>query len=296
MEFQEDEIEFLNGIEMEEEKSTPSKGSSIIPFIQTLYAILQEKSNEEYIMWTPEDNGKTFFIKDAIVFSKELLPKYYKHTNFCGFARQLSLYGFKKYDDEYKYENEYFQKDKFELLKNIQRRKPQSQRKKQNNTSNLYHDLLSQLMSLQKQNLDTIGQINTLKELLFQLKLREENLEMKMQRLQDTILIGNNNNNNNTNPFGNDNDLPFLSQLNSNIQNNSNNTNQQNQNNNNNNNNTNTNQNNTQTNSQKINNELQRMLEESIPPRENQRNQRDERSQLNNWNASHQNPQIPWKL
>lgn len=192
MEFQEEEMEFLNGIEIEEEKTNTTKGTSIIPFIQTLYAILQEKTNEQYIMWSPEDEGKSFYIKDAIIFSKELLPRYYKHTNFCGFARQLQLYGFKKYEDSYKYENEYFQKDKFELLKNIQRRKPQSQRKKQNNTTTLYQQLLTQLMGLQKQNLDTNQQINTLKETLYGLKLREENLEMRMQRLQDTLSIDQN--------------------------------------------------------------------------------------------------------
>lgn len=276
MEFQE-EIEFFNGIEIEEEKPTPTKGTSIIPFIQTLYAILQEKSNEQYIMWSPEDNGKSFFIKDAIIFSKEVLPRYYKHTNFCGFARQLALYGFKKHDDVYRYENEHFQKDHFELLKNIQRRKPQSQRKKHNSTSNMYHDLLAQLVALQKQNLDTIGQINTMKEMLFQLKLREETLEMKMQRVQDSLF--NNSNYSMMNPFGSgESDVNFVNPLNQNNQN-QNNANQNAQNNSNV-----TNNQNQQKNV--MEQQLQKMIEENTPSRDNQRSQRN----------SSQNSQMPWKL
>ncbi|BFU19324.1 heat shock transcription factor, putative [Entamoeba histolytica HM-1:IMSS-B] len=164
------------------------RGNSVVSFVSILYSMVDSKENAQYIRWCEKDQGHSFEILDAVAFSKEVLPKYYKHTNFCGFSRQLSLYGFKKFDNEYRFQNSNFIKGHMELLKNVQRKKPQSQRKKQNNTTLLYQQLLSQLMQLQKQNLETVTQINTLKEMLYQLKLREDSLELKMQRLQDTFM------------------------------------------------------------------------------------------------------------
>ena len=69
----------------------------------------------------------------------------------------------------------------------MQRKKPSAPRKKQNNTTTLYQQLLTQLMQLQKQNVETLGQISTLKSMLYQLKLREDTLELKMSRIQDTL-------------------------------------------------------------------------------------------------------------
>ncbi|KAL7714788.1 Heat stress transcription factor A-6B [Entamoeba marina] len=168
-----------------------SNSDSIITFVAILYQMVDCKDNAKYITWSSKDNGHSFEILEPVAFSKEILPKYYKHTNFCGFTRQLTLYGFTKME-EYRFSHENFIQDKTDLLKNIKRKKPTSQRKKQGNTTVLYQQLLAQLMQLQKQNIETLTQINTLKELLYQLKLREDSLELKMQRLQDTFFPNSN--------------------------------------------------------------------------------------------------------
>lgn len=42
------------------------------------------------------ENGDSFIIRDPEKFAAEILPQYFKHSNFSSFARQLNFYGFRK--------------------------------------------------------------------------------------------------------------------------------------------------------------------------------------------------------
>jgi heat shock transcription factor 1 len=41
-------------------------------------------------------NGKAFAVKKVAEFSLEILPRYFKHSNFASFVRQLNMYDFHK--------------------------------------------------------------------------------------------------------------------------------------------------------------------------------------------------------
>ncbi|XP_069462700.1 heat shock factor protein 2 isoform X2 [Ambystoma mexicanum] len=43
-----------------------------------------------------QQNGESFMVLDEQRFSKEILPKYFKHNNMASFIRQLNMYGFRK--------------------------------------------------------------------------------------------------------------------------------------------------------------------------------------------------------
>jgi len=81
------------------------------PFISKLHSLLQEESVPEAgarrAVWVEHEecrrkgwpNG-AFTVLDNQLFEKEVLPKFYKHSNFTSFVRQINHYGFKKVDAE----------------------------------------------------------------------------------------------------------------------------------------------------------------------------------------------------
>lgn len=80
-------------------------------------------------------SGDNFVVKDVEQFSAQVLPLYFKHSNFSSFARQLNFYGFRKLRTDpiltsdvdpstacyVRFYHEKFQKDQPELLHQIKR-------------------------------------------------------------------------------------------------------------------------------------------------------------------------------
>lgn len=56
--------------------------------------ILKDKKNSSIVEWC--DQGNCFIVKEKDRFSKEILPKYFKHCKFSSFVRQLNMYDFHK--------------------------------------------------------------------------------------------------------------------------------------------------------------------------------------------------------
>ncbi|KAL0877501.1 hypothetical protein Bca101_027206 [Brassica carinata] len=95
--------------------------SSVAPFLRKCYEMVDDSSTDSIISWS--DNN-SFVISDTNVFSAQLLPKYFKHSNLSSFIRQLNIYGFRKVDaDRCEFANDWFVRGRKDLLKNVIRRK-----------------------------------------------------------------------------------------------------------------------------------------------------------------------------
>lgn len=102
-------------------------------------SMVNDPATDHLIRWT--EDGTSFIVPSSEKFGKELLPRFFKHSNFGSFVRQLNMYGFHKVphlqqgvlkldDDDEKekaeileFQNDNFQRDQPDLLYLIQRKK-----------------------------------------------------------------------------------------------------------------------------------------------------------------------------
>ena len=56
--------------------------------------MLEDPSFQPVVSWGP--HGDCFVVKDMNEFTKSILPRMFKHSNFASFVRQLNKYDFHK--------------------------------------------------------------------------------------------------------------------------------------------------------------------------------------------------------
>ncbi|KAA1479491.1 hypothetical protein DENSPDRAFT_862045 [Dentipellis sp. KUC8613] len=111
----------------EPEESMPATSD----FVKKLYKMLEDTSFQHVVSWGP--HGDCFVVKDMNEFTKSILPRMFKHSNFASFVRQLNKYDFHKVkntDDNtfgehsWTFRHPDFHADRRDALENIKRKVP----------------------------------------------------------------------------------------------------------------------------------------------------------------------------
>ncbi|KAI9446058.1 HSF-type DNA-binding-domain-containing protein [Lactarius indigo] len=100
-------------------------------FVKKLYKMLEDPSFQRVVSWGP--NGDCFVVKDMNEFTKSILPRMFKHSNFASFVRQLNKYDFHKVkntdesqfgEHSWTFRHPDFHADRRDALENIKRKVP----------------------------------------------------------------------------------------------------------------------------------------------------------------------------
>ena len=97
-------------------------GVQLPPFITKTYEMVEDEATAGMIAWNAD--GASFTVWEPAAFARDMLPKFFKHSNFSSFVRQLNTYGFRKVDtDKWSFAHESFRRGRRDLLGEIHRRR-----------------------------------------------------------------------------------------------------------------------------------------------------------------------------
>ncbi|KAL8142078.1 hypothetical protein V2J09_015110 [Rumex salicifolius] len=169
---------------------TGENTSNIAPFLAKCYEMVDDGSTDKVISWS--QSGDSFVIWDMTEFSRDLLPKFFKHSNFSSFMRQLNIYGFRKMGfDRWEFYNELFLKGQKQLLSSIKRRKhhPGSAQPKVSSNVDQPVEVVDKfdLSSLEKEVEALKTDKNVLMQELVQLREHQANSQEKLILLRERL-------------------------------------------------------------------------------------------------------------
>jgi osomolarity two-component system response regulator SKN7 len=81
-------------VDMASSIQTGGGSNSSADFVRKLYSMLEDPANRSTVRWG--NDGDTFVVLDNEAFTRLILPKHFKHSNFSSFVRQLNKYDFHK--------------------------------------------------------------------------------------------------------------------------------------------------------------------------------------------------------
>ncbi|XP_074057842.1 heat shock factor protein 3-like isoform X1 [Macrotis lagotis] len=151
--------------------------SSVAPaFLSKLWALVEDSGTDDLIRWS--QNGQSFCIFDEQNFSKELLPKYFKHNNFSSFVRQLNMYGFRKVavmdsgmvgpekNTVIEFQHLFFKQGEANLLENIKRKVPPGKMEEFKACSDDLQKILTEVQEIKEQQTGMDSKVESMKRSL----------------------------------------------------------------------------------------------------------------------------------
>lgn len=166
------------------------KDSKNVPgFIMKLFKMVTE-SPLHLIRWT--DDGEAFVITSPEDFSKDVLPRFFRHNNISSFVRQLNMYGFHKLpnpscDNFWEFIHPSFKKGRPELLYDLKRKSHKDNNEKEVDIMSI----LNELSSIRQQQREITSDLNLLQrnhQLLLHEVISARDQYIKQQDTIDKLL------------------------------------------------------------------------------------------------------------
>ncbi|CAO3618300.1 unnamed protein product [Mucor hiemalis] len=149
--------------------NTTQKPAHTNTFVHKLYNMVVDSHYQHLISWAY--TGSSFIVCNIMEFSRDVLPKHFKHNNFSSFVRQLNMYGFHKVNKSprghrtlaenqiWEFSHPKFLRNRPDLLDEIKRKSMEADTARRENG-----DLQSHVAMLQASQSEMIQQIQNLYE------------------------------------------------------------------------------------------------------------------------------------
>ncbi|POY73763.1 hypothetical protein BMF94_3301 [Rhodotorula taiwanensis] len=85
----------------------PSTGKTQASFVHKVWGMLEDPALRQYIAWS--EDGKSFLVFNPVDFARDVLPRFFKHSNFSSFLRQCNFYNWSKVNDALSHTNSFAQ-------------------------------------------------------------------------------------------------------------------------------------------------------------------------------------------
>ncbi|KAJ2400889.1 hypothetical protein GGI23_001750 [Coemansia sp. RSA 2559] len=179
---------------MESRRSSVSSNGSKLgnTFVSKLHEMVNDSQYQHLISWN--FSGTSFVVCNIMEFSRELLPKHFKHNNFSSFVRQLNMYGFHKVNKSprghrtmaenqiWEFSHPKFIRDRPDLLDQIKRKTMESESLRRE-----AGDLHANFVMLQVSHTDLVKRVHHLQENLSEV-IRELAETRKKQTSQENVI------------------------------------------------------------------------------------------------------------
>ena len=158
--------------------------------------MLEDPSYSSVVRWG--DDGDSFVVLENERFTKSILPKHFKHSNFASFVRQLNKYDFHKVrqnneeggtsaygPNAWEFKHPEFKANSKDTLDNIRRKAPAPRKASSLSEENIpiqQIDLMNQQIVAQAQQIESLSQSNSQLQVNYQMVVQE------VLRLQKTVI------------------------------------------------------------------------------------------------------------
>ncbi|KAL3747227.1 hypothetical protein ACJRO7_016067 [Eucalyptus globulus] len=154
------------------------------PFLRKTYQMVSDPGTDPVVSWGLRRDS--FVVWDQREFSKQVLPRYSKHSNFPASSGSSTLtWGFRKINpDRWEFANQGFQKGNKHLLKNIKRRRKFSEHRKTSSSI-----VTSDYQKAENEvELDMLKKVQeALKTKILQLREEWENFQHKIEQVAERV-------------------------------------------------------------------------------------------------------------